>query len=354
MSIWNRMVGWFTESSTRYVMRPIPKAGVEPAYDDTPAEADRAYLRIWLVEMRLAKSRNWFKDYQPAVHGLARLRYADQQVELARVAAPDKAKFVGDEAVLRNYPLVDLMPFRGGTVELDAALIAVKGGDNLGKAISAVAGFASIVSAPLAGALAVATKIKESADLLFDQDGEVQLAYHNTLGGAGGANKLAPGYIAIVLVEADKFKDEVLSVRNDELCIGTGGAARPLTGYDHMLLRIEAVRARDDLQHFTAIAKLRDKAIEAFVNGSNDEGENAFRAALAQVAVHPDLINTDKRSLIAAIREDVEAYRTTAHGAGPVPRGEPDPWAERVKAMRLSDDRAPITSDEMDTWMKKN
>lgn len=347
MSIWQKMKGWFTEESKRYVLQQIPKDRVDRGYDDAPVAADRAYLRIWLVEMMLSRSTEWFKTYQPAVHALVKLKFADQLVELARVAAPAKDKFAGDQAVLQNYPLLDLVPFRGGTVELDAALVAIEGDDRLGKAITAISGFAGLLSAPLSGALAVATKVKEGADLLFDEDGRVQLAYHNTLGGEGGANALVPGYVAVVLADATKLAGASLSVVGDRL--HAGGA--PLTGYDHMLLRVEAVPRRDDLHHFTDIEQLRDRAIAAFVRGSNDEGENAFRAALAQVATHPELINADRRALVQALREDVAAYRDAAHGATPLPDSAPPAWAIRVRELGGAADPSPITASELEAWM---
>ncbi len=352
MSIWQKMKSWFSEPTTRYVMHAIPANRIDRPYDPQPLVADKSYVRIWLVEMMLSKSRDWFAGYQPAVHASTRLKFADQKPEITRVAAPSKEKFVGDDAVLKNYALLDLVPFRGGTVEIDAALIAVKGDDGIGKAIAAVAGFADLVAPPLAAALAIATKVKESADLLFDENGQVRLAYHNELGGAGGANSLVPGYIAVVLADAATFDASQLCVRGDQLCWGPNlQAAKPVTGFDHMLIRIESATSRDDLHNFQDVGKLRDQANAAFARGSKEEGENAYRAALATVAVHPELINADRRTVIQAIRDDVALYRDAAHGATPMPDVAPALWADLVSRMKPVKDAAPVTSAELDTWM---
>ena len=352
MSIFQKLKSWFTDTTKARVHQAIapgrvfftqPGAGVG---GDAPIVADRSYLRLWLVEMKLAKSRDWFKDYQPAVHTTSTLQFADRTVELTRVAAPDKTAFVGDRAVLRNYPLLDLIPFRGGTLELDAALIAVKGDDHLAKAISAVSGFADLVSAPLSAALAIADKVKQSADLLFDDDGKVELAYHNQYGGGGGANTLVPGYIAVVLADASATDWSQLFVRDDELWWGNGNDVGRVTKHDYMLLRVESLASRDDLHHFTDIARLREQTISAFLKGNDEEGETSFRLAMASIASHPDLINSDRRAVIKSLRDELNEYRNPAHGATPPIAASL--WADKALTIAPVNDSAPITADELD------
>jgi hypothetical protein len=344
MSIWDRVQRWYADDSARYVVHALPAERVTPPYQAIPAQADRCYLRVWLVEMFLGKSRDWFQDWQPAVTSVVKLRFADREIELARLAAPSRERFGTGKAIVSNYVMVDLVPFRGGLVEIEAALLAMRGKDHLSAAISVIADFAALVAPPLRGALDVAAKVKDSVGKLFDQDGDVHLGFHNTLGGSGGANPLAPGYVAVILARADQLDRDKLAVRGDQLCIERGNELVPLTGHDHLLLRIELATTRDDLHNFSDIAELRDDAIQAFLGGDTARGEAQLQAAVARAATHPDLINGDRRALATALRDEVQSYRPTAHGATPE---TPPSWRDFVDVLPRGRDQSPLTFDEL-------
>jgi hypothetical protein len=357
MSIWQKLKSWFSDTSRPRVLQAIPRERVfftragAGTGGDAPILADRSYLRVWLVEMRLAKSRNWFKDYQPAVHSTATLQFADRSIELTRVAAPKSDAFAADRAVLRNYPLLDLVPFRGGTLTLDAALIAVKGDDHLARAITALSSFAELVAAPLATALAVADKVKQGADLLLDEDGDVMLGYHNQHGGGGGANTLLPGYVAVVQADARAHDWSRLFVRDDELWFGDGNDVGRISNYDYMLLRVESLASRDDLHHFTDLERLREQTLSAYLRGNTEEGETSLRLAMATIATHPDLINSDRRAVMKALRDEIAEYRDPTRGATPPPAAPA--WAALVEGLPPAKDDAPITAAELDALLAR-
>ncbi|TMQ11619.1 MAG: hypothetical protein E6J90_33970 [Deltaproteobacteria bacterium] len=341
MSVWDKLKSWFDQDGVHFISQPIPKAQVDVAYDDAQLVADRGYLRIWLVEMFLTKSRTWFQEWQPAVHGRIKLAFADQSVEIVRLAAPSGDKFRASKAVLSNYVLLDLVPFRGGTVEIEAGLLALRGADRLGTAISVVSGFADLVAPPLAQALEITSKVKDSITKLFGDTDEVHLGVHQTLGGTGGANPLRPGYVAMIRATDRDVERGKLSVKNDTLCDGKGA---PLTGVDYMLLRIETAANRDDFQHFSDIAQLRKAAIEAYLTGDTAKGEALVASAIAKIASHPDLINADRRALAKLVRDDIAEYKDGGHGAAP---GDMRPWDQAVAAFAPVTDHAPVSVAEL-------
>lgn len=352
MTIWQRLKSWFTDTSKPRVLQPIAPDRVFVTHPSAipsaaaPLAAGKSYVRIWLVELRLAKSRNWFKDYQPAVHVTTTLQFADKNIELAKIAGPSKEAFVGDRAVLRNYKLLDTVPFRGGTIEIDAALIGVKGEDHLAKAIAAVSGFADLLSGPVSMVLAVADKVKKSADLLFDEDGEIHLAHHNELGGSGGANLLAAGYVAVVGADATVTDWSQLFVRDDELWWGGGNNVGRVTNFDYMLLRVESLATRDDLAAFTDIETLRDQAIAAYSNANTEEGDRVWRQLVATVASHPDLINADRRALLVSLKAEIDEYRKALLAATPPPAAAS--WTDLTKSVAAVDDHAPLSLADLD------
>jgi hypothetical protein len=341
MTVWDKFRSWFEQDGVHFISHALARAQVDVAYDDTPVAADRGYLRIWLVEMFLTKARSWFQDWQPAVHGRVKLTFADQTAEIVRLAAPSADKFRATKAVMNNYVLLDLVPFRGGLVEIEAGLLALRGTDRLARAIGVVSAFSDLVVPPLAQALPIAAKVRDSLAQLVDDIDEVHLGAHQTLGGAGGANPLRPGYVAIVRATDTELDRSKLCVRGDRLCDGSG---KPLTGVDYMLLRIETAPSRDDLQHFSDIAQLRKAAIEAYLGGDAAKGDALVASAIARIATHPDLINADRRALAKLVRDDIADYKDPGHGAT---QSLGRDWPDLVAGFAPIADHAPVSVAEL-------
>lgn len=342
MSIWDSIKSWWRKPAQHYVMAAIPFERVDQPYEDGPIDANAAYLRVWVVEMFLARSRDWFKDWQPAVHGLVKLRFADREVEIARVAAPSKQSYAEGKAVLHNYALLDLAPFRGGTVEIEAGLVAMQGKDHLATAIDVVAGFANLVTTPLSAALSVARVVKGSADKLFGQSGDVHLAYHDTFSDGAGGNQLRAGYVAIVLATKQQLDTGKLSVKEHRLHLGDGPGAAPLTGFDYMLLRFERASTRNDIEHFSDLEPLRQHAIDAALAGDAAQLKAADAAFVSRVLKHPELIDADRRRIIVKLRKDLEEYRGLD---GAVPRSTAG-WRDFAASLPPASDPRPVTFAE--------
>lgn len=344
MSIWSTITEWCTKPSRPCTIRWIEKRNVRPAYEEVPIKADETYIRISLVEMVLGRSRAWFQDVQPTVQALTRCKFADQLVELPSLAAADQGRYALNRSVLSNFRLLDLVPFRGNSIEVSAALIAVPGDDKLANGIKALSNVASLLSVPLAGAIALAGKLRESADVLVGTDAQVHLAYHNTFTAQPGANQARSGYLAMIGAEPAALGDAVLVVDNDQLRIWANNAAQPV-GSDYMLLRFEVLSNRDDLRNFSEIEKKRAAAIEAFLKDGRDAGDRAYRAALATVLSHPELTNADRRVLASELKAECEPLRA---GVDQMTAMEPRSWAELVASLPRGTDQAAVQLDEFD------
>jgi hypothetical protein len=349
MSIWSTIKEWCNKPSRPCTLRWIEKHNVrtgrgpdDPPYEEVPIKADETYVRISLVEMVLAQSQAWFKVVQPTVQALTRCKFADQIVELPRLAAVDGSQYVPDRSVLSNFRLLDLVPFRGNSIELSAALIAVPGDDKLANSIKALSNVASLVSAPLAGAIALADKIRESADLLVGGDAQVHLAYHNTFTAMPGDNQARCGYLAIVGAEPAALGAGVLVVDNGQLRLWENNAPRPV-GSDYMLLRFEVLANRDDMRSFSDLEKKRTAAIEAFLKDGDEPGDRAYRAALAAILSHPELTNADRRVLARELKAECDALRGGGHGATAL---EPRSWDDFVGGLPKGTDQAAVQIEE--------
>jgi hypothetical protein len=338
MSLTSMITEWFRQPANPQLVAWIDPAYVRPKVAATPLKADETYLRVTIAEMVLALSRDWFKDRQPMASSLATLKFGDQSLDLPSVAAADPKRYAPGASVLLNYRLLDLVPFRGGTIELEVALLSVPGRDLAANAIGALSNLAGLVAAPFASALQIASKVKESAEML-GASSQVHLAYHDKLTAQAGANQFRDSYVAIVRTDGARLPG-TLVVDDGRLRLWSGdpnSAPGPLD-LDYLLLRLEVLTNRDDLRAFSDLERLHTAAVTAAVK-QDPEAKVAERAALLAILFHPDLINADRRTLAAELKADCAAYGD-AHGAAPM--AEPRSWADLVDALPRGTDHAPV------------
>ncbi len=216
-SLWEHVIGWWTENARHHVYAPIPKERTGEAYDDAPLEPGGSYFRLWLSEMFLTKRVAWGTEWFPAVTSEVRLQFGGQSVSFSRVAQPPLDQL--GEGVRLDYRLTELLPFNGGVVEIEAALLGLKGADYLGTAIGILQQFSSLITPPLGPAVSLAQAVVSGTrDLLSATKGKIHLGFHQELisGGAGGA-VLRPGYLAVILAEPGQVSPDRLSVRDGRL-----------------------------------------------------------------------------------------------------------------------------------------
>jgi hypothetical protein len=176
-----------------------------------------------------------------------------------------------------------------------------------------LASFSSLVAPPLGQAIAIADKVAGGVEtLIHDTNGEIHLPFHQifTSAGGGGGNDLRPGYYAVVLADAQTFKREQLSIREDRLEF----SGKPLTGVDHMVFRIEGRAERDDWR-FAAITEPLKEAKAAIVRHDEARSATMLNEAILAAYSSPDLAEADRLRVISAIKADFEKARGVGYGA---------------------------------------
>jgi len=317
-SLLGQVMGWAQQNSSKYIYALVPKDHTDADYNDQPLSPSKDYFRIWLSEMYLTKSRTWFVDWYPAVYSSVQLKITGQPAPatFSHVAqVPGNALSKG---VFANYAVTDLLPYSGGLVNIDSALLALKGNNVLEPAIKMLQGFAGLVAPPIGQALAVADKITSGLqELLNGTQGQVHLGWHQTFAsqGGGGSNLLRPGYLAVLLATGSQVDPNRLYVSQDRLCYGSNGAAlQPLDGFDYLLYRIEGRTERDDWR-IPEINEAITQAAQAYLKGADDEAQAYRTVALTAALQSPFLTVQDRRRVIQAIKDEIALYETGAQGA---------------------------------------
>ncbi len=317
-SLWEHVIGWWTENARHHVYAPIPKERTGEAYDDAPLEPGGSYFRLWLSEMFLTKRVAWGTEWFPAVTSEVRLQFGGQSVSFSRVAQPPLDQL--GEGVRLDYRLTELLPFNGGVVEIEAALLGLKGADYLGTAIGILQQFSSLITPPLGPAVSLAQAVVSGTrDLLSATKGKIHLGFHQELisGGAGGA-VLRPGYLAVILAEPGQVSPDRLSVRDGRLYYRQAPGQEPanLKGYDYLLLRVEGRQERDDWR-LKDIQDPLSTAGQALLEAPpNTAKANAYRmVALAAAWQSPDLAQLDRRRVVEAIKAELRELADEGAGA---------------------------------------
>lgn len=298
-----KLRSWVEKEAAHYTYRHFsdPEAEVDPLLPYG------SYFRVTLAQMFLRAERKWFREWFPAAHTSIRIQHADYDpVELnhvTHVPGQDLAKGID-----LNNTVTGLIPYNGGTLEIDCGLLALHGKDYLDGSIKMLGSFSDLVAAPVSQALTIAGKVATSMqDLFVGSDGEVQLNFGQTY---SEGNPPKPGHYAAILATEDQLKGKTLSVEKDQLMAD----GKAFTGFDYLLFRIDGVRERPDWR-MKEIQKNVNAAKKAYLRNRDDEGDEYQAAALVAVYDSPDLSEIDRARVEQAIRHELEPFRKPGRGA---------------------------------------
>ncbi|MEH2077174.1 MAG: hypothetical protein V7K57_22710 [Nostoc sp.] len=308
----------FSREAPKYKTLSLPKHRVDVDYDEKPIIAGEAYCRIWLVEMRLAKDVEWFKQRYSVVHAAVRFNHGGKSVIIPYLAAPGQLeKSIADnldKVIQCNYPLTSLFPFNDGLVELQTGLFSIANNDSIGKFIKTMGRFSELLPVPeLSSVIKLAEPVYRGIEDLLDiGDRRLELGYQQTFSEAdgGGSNSLKAGYFAAILAQDNKINSDNLCIVNDSLCFGSPGTTKtferdgkPLEGYSYMLFRIEK-RKQQDWESLKTIKELVTKAQDTILLGQYDNVKQFILPAIqSEIYNSSDITKADRPHMIVKIKD---------------------------------------------------
>jgi hypothetical protein len=341
------MLGWpwlkkrtgetFRRGASQLVWTPI-----EPHGGAAALEPHDSYFRLWLSDIFLAYDRDWFANCYPAVHASVRLRFGGHEpVTFTTLSRPPQDAL--GPGVFKSFQLTPLLPYKGGTIEIEAGLTALKGSSTLVAGFEVLRDFSTLIGPPLSQALDVAGKVAGGTKKLLDAaDSDVLLGLHHGFTSAGSdsdSDALRPGYMALVSATDDEIDPSDLRVENGRLQVVDGNTMHPLTGRDYMLFRVEGRSERDDWR-FPHVEDLIFKAKRAHFDQESKSYSNHRIAAIAEVMTSPDLTQTDQQRVARAIADELDAIVSAGLGASG------DVWPDLGEIVTL---RAPAAHEVRDS-----
>jgi hypothetical protein len=282
----------------------LPKGGIK---------SGEHYFRIWLSEMFLKNDRDWGASWYPAVLASVELKFGNNTTELTHVAGETTLKNFDMKALNKgvsvNHEITTLIPFNGGTVRLEAALLAMQGKSDPKSLVKILGDFSKLLVVPqLSSALVVAEPLVNGiTELIGATNAHPELRIQNTWtgSGVGGANVLRPGYFAVISAKSGEIAPASLFVRNNQLYFGEN----QLTGYHYMLFRVDVTETRDDYDSLTSIAEPYNEALGMLSNALTQDdpamkdkmmkdAENRYAATRLAAFRAPELTTTVGRNQV--------------------------------------------------------
>lgn len=334
--MWNRVKGWFDANATHVTVRFIP----EPA--SAPIGAYQGYLRLWLAEGFLSKAATWGNQHFPALHGGASLQFLGGKTTPFTTLTRPPGSWTVPGAQF-DFPITPLLPFNGGTVEVEAALYQASVAGPLATAVGLIGNLASLIGPPLAVAAGIADKISDGLDDLLQSAGDQPiLGVHWTMvAPGGGGHQLQPGHL--VVVSAPQRQLGPMSIHEGRLVVDSGVGEGLLTGTDYLVVRVECRQERDDWR-FPDLDELVRAAEVAATEGHDDTFKARRTEAIARAWNSTDLTPNDRKRVARLIADEIDDAKRL--GAAPRPKLSLQdtvaqrllaPDAPELKGLRLDD-----------------
>ena len=311
MNPFDKVLDWFGDRFQRdatHRLAPFIPDGVGAL------KANEHYFRLWLDEMFLKDERRWFTEWHPAVHSAVTFEFGDQSQVITRIAGASTLKDVDEKhlnkVITLSTALTGLMPYRGGLVRINAALLAMKGEDSVKQLIDVLGEISTKLAVPqLSTAVNIAKPLAQGVSALVGiTDGEMMLGVDATLSGV----ELQSGSYAIVFATPEEVPVADLSVEAHRLHF----RKRPLEGRNYILLRIERLDTRDDWDSLSAIHDPYQQAIDLLTDGDLPPAQKALKKAIGGALKSSDLTESDRRRVIDALKKRyADAEKLVGSGA---------------------------------------
>jgi hypothetical protein len=301
--MWQHVRSWFAKEAEHVTVEFIPLDGAPPIYPE------QGYLRLWLNEGFLAKARTWGNDHFPALHGGVSLTFGGVE-GTAFTKFAKSAPLAQAPGAQLNVPITALLPFRGGTVEVQAALYQATTSGPLATAVQLVGSFASLLGPPLATAATIAGKVSAGLDAVLDatKDQPVLGVHWSMVSPGGGLPVLRSGHLVVVNTPREKLGG-ALRVVDGLLHVDDGSGPRRLTGADYLVTQVECRTERDDWSSFQQLFTLINEARTAYLRKHETVYVEKATEAMIYVWTSPDFVDQDRARIALEVERQINAVR---------------------------------------------
>ncbi|MFG1918556.1 hypothetical protein [Micromonospora sp. NPDC048898] len=305
--------------------------------------ADEVYLVIRVSQLWLANERELWREFLPFGVVVTEFLRGGTRVAvphlLGSAELSRRLQVTGerDAVEISNLRVAGPVPYEGDDVSLLLALFRAKTSDLLERSLSLIENLSAAVGfAGLAGSTKIARALIDGIES-FVVSSAPQLrvgAYHSWSaptgpgGAASGPTELASTHFVIIRRPAGEATPAELRVVGGRLCrVAADGATVPYTEHDFILVRVEAVRHRDDYRQMPFF-QLWQRTRQHLADGDLEAAQVLWRQTAGALCTD-ELIRPQQEALFAeyqrqyvALVERASAMVSTVRGDGHSRDGE--------------------------------
>jgi hypothetical protein len=307
-------MGWLSKLLNKVANDPPPdlifvtslrRIGETPS--DVVFEPDGCYVELYVEALRLARARRFASTFHGVVYSFVSLsREGDASAQFAAVSKPEKLATLDEHAIDRVITVSKQMlaptPWRGGNLDLQLGLFAVKASNLLTPVLDYVTRVSTTAGISFAGAVKpFLPLITEGMDLITNQsrDTVIEVGVDTSL------TLTKPGVFAVIAARKGSIDETNLSVDLDgRLLLGDIPLDRAYCVF--------SIRRTDRKPDYGEIPELRvnfAKLLSAIRSNRRKDADEALSAFRLAAIASSDLISSDARTLIEkATRKVKDAF----------------------------------------------
>jgi hypothetical protein len=302
MGIWDF---WKTQAAD-YVYGALAAPQGPAGISNAPLVKDAVYVQVKLRRMWIVNARVATKRFYGAVHGdLGLWHDSGRFINFKQLIAPPELKNQPasrlDRAVVSNQPLLGPTPYRGGPIQLNAALLSVKFADLAGPFLDVLSGLADAAGVSYIKAAEPFLKpLSAGIDLLTGTPNasvlEIQVV----------TNLDAPETGVYVVLRAPRDKLDIRSIRVAEDYSLTQANGAPIHQFPYMVITIEASQEREDWKGIPDIKAAYDQVVDAVKKDDAKGYQEALTVFRRTTWLSDDLLPHHARELYSQVKSKMD------------------------------------------------
>lgn len=317
MNFWD----FWTEEAKDYVhgwLDPVQAPGIALG----PINAETSYVTVKLRKMRIVNVRVGFKRFYGAVHADVGLWHAaGRKIKFKQLIAPPDLKDVSsgslDRTIVVDKEIFGPAPYRGGALDLNLTLLAVKSADLAGPFLDVLTGLASAAGVSYVKMAEPFLKpLSDGIDLLSgtkDTTGR-EIALVTSL------SPLRAGVYVVARATKTQLDLSTVSLAADYTLNDSSGS--PVSKYPYLMVSIEGSSERID---FMGIPEVK-AAYDAVKKAVTDDDPRVYQETLTVfrrvVLLCDDLLMPHARKLFGEVKKKMDEIMGAPKTGAPAKRVE--------------------------------
>ncbi|WP_044218656.1 hypothetical protein [Chitinophaga pinensis] len=300
----------FTKKSEIWTYAPLTPDQIpdEPkTVEDIPM--NKGYLNITVRSMHITDVRKFTSTYYGVVHSVVKLNHqGGKDAVFQNVTSPSELKKLDgkhlDRVIVKNIPIVSLVPYRGEEVSLELGLFSVKQSDLAAPFIDLLETMASTAGVSvLSAAVPFVEPLKKGIDGIIGTDADSALE----IGIATTFNPPKTGWFVVMRTPKQSNIIPTLEVTPSDYVLVDKNSKEPLKDYPYVIYSIAYSRERNDWFKLPYLMDSYQAIQKAIQDGKDTDAEDSLKVFKRYAITSPDILREDAIRICKLVEEELKS-----------------------------------------------